>query len=190
MKCFPVYTKEIYLLTGKCNYFFHVDCDSCHPQFWTVHCFLKSSSPCPSLLFCSRAALTCTACLLFHLLYFCKPVIRWCPSPLWQIMTDSVIPGQSLNPHRAVCNEPPPPYIQTLIFLTFPGLSLWSEAEKKPWQLCALHYFGPYGFGSWDLGALMIMTHLRQYNSFHLFLKFDSLNVWTNRSSCNGFCLG
>lgn len=44
----------------KCNYLFPVVCDSCQLQFWPVHCFLKSSSPQPRLLFCSSAALMCT----------------------------------------------------------------------------------------------------------------------------------
>lgn len=52
-----VYQRD--LLTGKCNYFFPVVCDSCQLRFWPVHCFLKSSSLQPRLLFCSRAALTC-----------------------------------------------------------------------------------------------------------------------------------
>lgn len=72
------------LLTGKCNGFFHVDCDSYCPLFWTVPCFLKSSLLWPTVCFLSGAAHMSATCVsvISSVWFFCKLVIRWLSSVL------------------------------------------------------------------------------------------------------------
>lgn len=67
------------LLTGKCDYFFHIDCESCCPLFWTVHCFLKSSLLWSTLCFLSGATHMSAIYVSVILSGF---VIRWLSSLL------------------------------------------------------------------------------------------------------------
>lgn len=70
------------LLTGKCNSFFHIDCEPHQPPFWTVHCFLKSSLPWPSLLLHSSATHKSAmwVSVISSVGVFRKLVIRWLSS--------------------------------------------------------------------------------------------------------------